>query len=192
MKYNEGETSGRKDTLKEIETEIRSLKDKVRNKMFTFQDCFAMSQIASFFSRQGTRKEHIIGQDMHDEDLEISMGMMILDVTGKELPAIKVFTESIRFLKDHFLVSTFTKISLGYSIDDIFFVITVPAIWSDAAKQFMRVASERAGINSSQMMLAYEPEAAALFCSLLPEDQGIAKYFQEGRRLMIIDLGGKY
>ncbi|XP_071139912.1 heat shock 70 kDa protein 12A-like [Mytilus edulis] len=120
---------------------------------------------------------------------EISLGMMILDVTGKELPAIKVFTESIRFLKDHFL-EMFTDKKLGFTINDVFFVITVPAIWSDAAKQFMRVASEKAGIKSSQMMLAYEPEAAALFCSLLPEDQGIAKYFQERRRLMIVDLGG--
>ena len=40
------------------------------------------------------------------------------------------------------------------------------------------------------MILAHEPEAAALLCSLLPEDQGIARYFQEGRRLMIVDLGG--
>lgn len=67
---------------------------------------------------------------------------MILDVTGKELPAIKVFTESIRFLKDHFL-EMFTDKKLGFTINDVFFVITVPAIWSDAAKQFMRVASEK-------------------------------------------------
>ncbi|CAG2215852.1 Heat shock 70 kDa protein 12B [Mytilus edulis] len=73
---------------------------------------------------------------------EISLGMMILDVTGKELPAIKVFTESIRFLKDHFL-EMFTDKKLGFTINDVFFVITVPAIWSDAAKQFMRVASEK-------------------------------------------------
>lgn len=32
---------------------------------------------------------------------------------------------------------------LSFTIKDIFFVITVPAIWSDAAKQFMREASER-------------------------------------------------
>ncbi|CAG2195702.1 unnamed protein product [Mytilus edulis] len=48
----------------------------------------------------------------------------------------------------------------------------------------------RAGIESSLIVLAYEPEAAALYCSLLPADQGIAKYFQVGRRLMIVDLGG--
>ncbi|XP_076081199.1 heat shock 70 kDa protein 12A-like [Mytilus galloprovincialis] len=120
---------------------------------------------------------------------EISLGMMILDVTGKELPAMKVFTESIRFLKDHFL-EMLTDKKLSITIDDVFFVITVPAIWSDAAKQFMRVASEKAGIENSQMMLAYEPEAAALFCSVLPEYLGISKYFQERRRLMIVNLGG--
>lgn len=62
----------------------------------------------------------------------------------------------------------------------------------DACKLMNEIFYSQAGIKSSQMMLAYEPEAAALFCSLLPEDQGIAKYFQERRRLMIVDLGGKY
>lgn len=120
---------------------------------------------------------------------EISLDMTIQDITGKDVPAIIVFTETIRYLKDHFL-EKFNERRLDFTIKDMFFVITVPAIWSDAAKQFMRQASEKAGIGSNQMILAYEPEAAALLCSLLPEDQGIAKYFQERRRLMIVDLGG--
>ncbi|XP_071139889.1 heat shock 70 kDa protein 12B-like [Mytilus edulis] len=120
---------------------------------------------------------------------EISLGMKIQDITGKTLLAQKVFVESIRYLKDHFL-EIFTNKNLDTKITDILFVITVPAIWSDAAKQFMRVCSEMAGIESSLIVLAYEPEAAALYCSLLPADQGIAKYFQVGRRLMIVDLGG--
>ncbi|XP_052083861.1 heat shock 70 kDa protein 12A-like [Mytilus californianus] len=120
---------------------------------------------------------------------EISLGMKIQDITGKTLLAKKVFVESIKYLKDHFL-EIFTNKNLDTKIKDILFVITVPAIWTDAAKQFMRVCSEMAGIESSMMILAYEPEAAALYCSLLPADQGIAKYFEVGRRLMIVDLGG--
>ncbi|CAC5409055.1 unnamed protein product [Mytilus coruscus] len=114
--------------------------------------------------------------------------MKIQDITGKTLLAKKAFVESIKY-KDHFL-EIFTNKNLDTKIKDILFVITVPAIWADAAKQFMRVCSEMAGIESSMMILAYEPEAAALYCSLLPADQGIAKYFEVGRRLMIVDLGG--
>lgn len=58
MKYNEGEAIWRKAIPKEIKTEMRNLKDEVWNKLFTFQD----------FSSLGSRKEHIVGQDMQDED----------------------------------------------------------------------------------------------------------------------------
>ena len=70
------------------------------------------------------------------------MDMNIQDVSGKDIPAITVFTETIKYLKDHFLKMLNDR-KLGFTMKDIFFVITVPAIWSDAAKQFMRVASER-------------------------------------------------
>ncbi|XP_052080222.1 heat shock 70 kDa protein 12A-like [Mytilus californianus] len=123
------------------------------------------------------------------EKMDISLEMTIEDVYGKKVPAIIVFTEAIRFLKNHCL-GVFNERDLKFTINDIFFVITVPAIWTDAAKQFMREASERAGIDNSQMILAYEPEAAALYCSLLPADQGITKFFQEHRKIMIVDLGG--
>lgn len=76
---------------------------------------------------------------------EISLEMTIQDITGKDMPAIKVFSESIRFLKEHFL-QMFTCKKLGFTVKDVFFVITVPAIWSDAAKQFMRVASEKVSL----------------------------------------------
>lgn len=97
---------------------------------------------------------------------------------GKKLPALKVFSEAIRYLKNHFeallLKTTIrdnckesslnsdtsreqrdTSVStskqethsersdpngLSWS-DDILWVLTVPAIWSDQAKQFMREAA---------------------------------------------------
>ncbi|CAG2197920.1 unnamed protein product [Mytilus edulis] len=47
---------------------------------------------------------------------------------------------------------------------DIHWVITVPAIWSDEAKAFMRLAANQAGIDDTLLSLAYEPEAAAIYC----------------------------
>ena len=64
--------------------------------------------------------------------------MVIEDVAGKPVPAMKVFCTSIRALMSH-LFFTFTE--RGVEIiepKDIRWVLTVPAIWSDAAKQFMR------------------------------------------------------
>ncbi|XP_076081198.1 heat shock 70 kDa protein 12B-like [Mytilus galloprovincialis] len=156
---------------------------------FGYRAQYTYSDLLEDDSDNAAKHFYVKNFKMQLHNREISLEMTIQDITGKDMPAIKVFSESIRYLKEHFL-QMFTSKKLGFTVKDVFFVITVPAIWSDAAKQFMRVASEKAGIDSSQMMLAYEPEAAALFCSLLPEDQGIAKYFQEGRRLMIVDLGG--
>lgn len=97
---------------------------------------------------------------------------------GKKLPALKVFSEAIKYLKNHFealLLKTTIRddckesplnsdtsreqrdISVSTSkqethsersdpnssswSDDILWVLTVPAIWSDQAKQVMREAA---------------------------------------------------
>ena len=63
--------------------------------------------------------------------------MIIEDVAGKSVPAMKVFGTSIRALMDH-LFLTLNERAIEIEPMDIRWVLTVPAIWSDAAKQFMR------------------------------------------------------
>jgi hypothetical protein len=63
--------------------------------------------------------------------------MIIEDVAGKSVPAMKVFGTSIRALMYH-LFRTITERGFEIEPTDIRWVLTVPAIWSDAAKQFMR------------------------------------------------------
>ena len=63
-------------------------------------------------------------------------------------------------------------------------VITVPAIWRQQAKQFMREAAYQAGIGCretpDQVLIALEPEAASVYCrklklsQLVPERQRFA------------------
>lgn len=62
----------------------------------------------------------------------------------KELPALTVFSLAIRYLKDH-LLTALNKSSTGIGIleSDIQWVLTVPAIWNDSAKQFMRKAAKK-------------------------------------------------
>src|SRR5271156_3255918 len=45
------------------------------------------------------------------------------------------------------------------------YVMTVPAIWSDRAKDLTRQAAARAGIPKERLILVTEPEAAAFFCA---------------------------
>ncbi|KAK3602775.1 hypothetical protein CHS0354_026322 [Potamilus streckersoni] len=83
----------------------------------------------------------------------------------------------------------------GLQKSDIRWVLTVPAIWNDAAKQFMREAAEKAGIASDQLLIALEPEAASIFCQtlqikILAESADGLGPFQPGDKYLILDAGG--
>ena len=68
----------------------------------------------------------------------------------------------------------------------ISYVITVPAIWSDKAKELTRRAAVMAGIPREKLLLITEPEAAALFCATLCKEVDL----QIGDRFLICDAGG--
>lgn len=63
------------------------------------------------------------------------------DIGGKKMKAVDVFAFSIRYLKDD-LFETLNDAVSGLQNKDIQWVVTVPAIWDDDAKQFMREAAE--------------------------------------------------
>ena len=54
------------------------------------------------------------------------------------MPAKTVFRECINYLKEQLLNVLENKWGTTFTLDDIHWVLTVPAIWSDAAKEFMR------------------------------------------------------
>jgi hypothetical protein len=61
----------------------------------------------------------------------------LYDENNKALSALQVFSSAIKFLKDH-LCNEISKEMTEFEEQDIFWVLTVPAIWTDAAKKFMR------------------------------------------------------
>lgn len=65
----------------------------------------------------------------------------IKDIAGKEMPALDIFAHAIRYLKDHLLKTLNLRTAVA-TINDILFVLTVPAIWDEKAKQFMRLAAK--------------------------------------------------
>jgi len=69
---------------------------------------------------------------------DISKNTVLQDVSGKKMYAMKVFSSVFKFLKD-FVLGVMEKQGINnLTEDEIKWVITVPAIWSNKAKQFMK------------------------------------------------------
>ncbi|XP_033742404.1 heat shock 70 kDa protein 12B-like [Pecten maximus] len=129
------------------------------------------------------------------EQQNISRTMKIRDQNGREMLAMKVFSSSIQFLKEHLLAKCQER-GTQVLMSDIRWVLTMPAIWSDKAKQFMRESAEKAGIPGAQLVMALEAEAAALYCKYLPVSdlavgqEGNVSIFKPGAKYMVLDMGG--
>ena len=59
---------------------------------------------------------------------------------GKEMPAKTVFAIAIRYIRGHLLKMIQAR-GIDFYEEDILWVLTVPAIWNEPAKQFMREAA---------------------------------------------------
>ncbi|XP_033742797.1 heat shock 70 kDa protein 12B-like [Pecten maximus] len=112
----------------------------------------------------------------------------IEDERGKSMKAKTVFAAGIEFLKKQAEDLLSTR-GMNFEEWEIRWVLTVPAIWSDAAKQFMREAAQKADIMNDQLLIALEPEAASVCCRYLPDAKGI-DIFMPGSKYMVLDLGG--
>ncbi|XP_071124637.1 heat shock 70 kDa protein 12A-like [Mytilus edulis] len=127
----------------------------------------------------------------------ITRDIKIKDELDKEMDAIKVFQSVIQFLKDHLFKSISDEIK-GIQENDLHYVLTVPAIWEDSAKEFMREAATMAGIKTGQLSIALEPEAASIYCQHLKTDRqedakeknAFAQTIKAGMKYMVVDLGG--
>ncbi|XP_063414135.1 heat shock 70 kDa protein 12A-like [Mytilus trossulus] len=129
---------------------------------------------------------------LHNEML--SLDTEIEDVCGKKMKALDVFCISIKYLKEEMIKKLQSRL-MGTKEEDVQYVLTVPAIWADQAKFFMRKAAEEAGIKKDQLTLALEPEAASIYCHelRLEVDKKENKFLQtikSGMKFMVIDLGG--
>lgn len=75
--------------------------------------------------------------------------------------------------------------------NEILWCLTIPAIWTDADKQLMRRAAQKAGLISSssddaeRLLLVLEPEAAAIACQEKDKSE-----LKRGTRFMVVDCGG--
>ena len=120
-----------------------------------------------------------------------SEGPRITSKADKKFLAVDVIADYLRFLKD-FAWKDITEATSGHLKEkEIRWCLTVPAIWSDADKQLMRRAAQKAGIigdseeDAERLILALEPEAAAMYCQEKDQHQ-----LKEGNCFMVVDSGG--
>ncbi|XP_019623425.1 PREDICTED: heat shock 70 kDa protein 12A-like [Branchiostoma belcheri] len=141
---------------------------------------------------------------LHASYKDLDRSVYLTAKNGRTLPALDVFTHALRYLKQH-MMDAIAEVSQSMQIreEDIRWVITVPAIWNDAAKQFMREAAYDANIvskaNAKKLVIALEPESASLFCRELPVNQFAGERegdgsdtlnMAPGTRYMVVDCGG--
>ncbi|KAL3878941.1 hypothetical protein ACJMK2_031265 [Sinanodonta woodiana] len=130
------------------------------------------------------------------KDKSLTRNTIIDDEMGKKMAAIKVISLVIRYLKDDLCEQVKLKMAGALLPEDIQWVLSVPAIWNDKARQFMREAAVQAGISDKQLLIALEPEAASLYCRRIPlelkESGGTSSIvpLSPGTRYIVVDAGG--
>ena len=118
--------------------------------------------------------------------------MITAEGAGLSVPLTLPFVKLLSYIKEEVL--GYIKTLVG-SVDErqIGWVLTVPAIWDDEARGFMRRVAFDAGLidvlDSSRLLLVLEPEGAAM-STLQTAPAAIKTRFKEGEGVLIIDAGG--
>lgn len=105
-----------------------------------------------------------------------------------DLPIEKVVTDYLTALRKHAEQVLRYKLPAGALISTpLEFVITVPAVWSDAAQAKTRACAEKAGMGlGSALHIISEPEAAAMYALDAMDPHNI----EIGDTFVLVDAGG--
>nr|XP_002735988.2 PREDICTED: heat shock 70 kDa protein 12A-like [Saccoglossus kowalevskii] len=137
-------------------------------------------------------------------DKVIDTEVELTAANGHSMKAVKVFSHAIHYLKMEALKVITETTGVEFKGEEVQWVLTVPAIWGQASKQFMREAAYQANVASrdhdKQLIIALEPEAASLHCIESPmagfvngKEHGVKcsdVVARPGTSYMIVDCGG--
>lgn len=114
--------------------------------------------------------------------------------TGKQAPLLGVMAAALGYFKDDALSFIYGRLGDAIEAAHVHWVLTVPAIYNDFAKHFMRRAAFEAGItdkiNSNKLQLCLEPEAACLAITGNRMDHPLDSEEAQDKQIMILDCGG--
>ncbi|KAG0196930.1 hypothetical protein BGX28_009539 [Mortierella sp. GBA30] len=107
------------------------------------------------------------------------------------ISALEAVTHYLKKLHGHVMSELTKGFIKNYEPSQFQYCLTVPAMWSDAAKNTMRRAAIGAGLIQegdppNRLILISEPEAAAMYCERMVERFSL----KHGDRFMICDAGG--
>lgn len=68
------------------------------------------------------------------------------------MPALTIFTYALQYFKEHALRELSDQSGTRFVNEDVRWVITVPAIWKQSAKQFMREAAYQVRLSRFRLM----------------------------------------
>lgn len=112
---------------------------------------------------------------------------------NREMPLMTVISESLKFISTKAILKLEEQIGKGVQLNKIRWVLTVPALWSEEHKLFMRKAAVEAGIidhsNSSNLLLSLEPEGASIQCREDAEDS-LKEKMAKDTVVLVLDCGG--
>ena len=116
----------------------------------------------------------------------------VKSVDGREMPLMKIISESLKFIAEKAMDKLKEQIG-EFKKEKIRWVLTVPALWSEEHKMFMRKAAVEAGIiphtNSDLLMLCLEPEGASIQCRE-DADESLKSKMTKGTVVLVLDCGG--
>ncbi|XP_074195091.1 heat shock 70 kDa protein 12A isoform X4 [Rhinolophus sinicus] len=141
---------------------------------------------------------------------DLTMDTDLTAANGKKVKALEIFVYALQYFKEQALKELSDQAGSEFENSDVRWVITVPAIWKQPAKQFMRQAAYQAGLaspeNSEQLIIALEPEAASIYCRKLrlyqmielskaavngySSSDTVGAGFAQGDKYVVVDSGG--
>jgi hypothetical protein len=83
----------------------------------------------------------------NDEIKELNMNTKIKSLNGKEFSALKIFSFSLKWIKDAVLNELNDQLIEKIQNENIKWILTVPAIWKAKSKYFMREAAYQVNHN---------------------------------------------
>lgn len=122
----------------------------------------------------------------------LHMDKNAISADGRELSLMTVISQTLKFIAQKALEK------LGEQIGKVIptkirWLLTVPALWSEEHKQFMRKAALEAeiidNINSTQLLLCLEPEGASIQCREDSEET-LKSQLVKPNVVMVLDCGG--
>jgi len=148
-----------------------------------------------FLDQAGRAQEHeymlfrYFKMELYKEK-NVTRNLQLKATNGKCMNALDVFSAAISFLKDHLLDSiNIARHHNRLTVRQICWVLTVPAIWSETSKSFMKEAAKMAGINKDDLLIALEPECASIYCKNKCFNELPSGGSNVGTKYMVIDIG---